>query len=259
MIPPRARFAPLALALGVTAVGCAAAAPTPGPAPEAGDTPSGSRWIDNAGTTTLGFGVLRVAPPAGAAAARFRVRFTDFGDGYASNATSAVVVVLPGDAFARSEGAFADCWRAFARAEQPADAGRPLEAAAEFRAEGDGTFVVAYGPWEGPDVGRPPSDRHTFTLAVEPLDGGAYRWVDSEAGEMVTTSWTNRPGVARGGPATDPLIGRQVWIESRVLVLYDAKVARPADGSAASEPERERMPLPPDLYAVLARVPIKWR
>jgi hypothetical protein len=187
------------------------------------------------------------------------VRFTDSGDGgYASDATSAAVIVLPGDAFERSAAAYADAWLGIGRAQQPAGSG-PVAAAAEFTVDRDRTVVVAYGPWDGADTGRPPSDRHTFTLSVEPLDGGSWRWVESEAGEMVTTNWTNRPGVARGGPARDPVTGDDLWIESRVLVLYDPKNARSADAPVATEEEGERLALPPDLYALLARVPIRWR
>ena len=106
---------------------------------------------------------------------------------------------------------------------------------------------------------RPPSDRHTFDLDVDCLDGGDYRWVESEAGEMVTTNWTARPGVKRGGAAVDPLTGERVWIETRILVLYDPKWARAADAPAATDADRERMPLEPDLHATLRRVPIRWR
>jgi len=247
---PAARVT-LALLAGVSAA-CAAAAPPP-----SNTVPGTVPWLATAGTTTLGFGILRLAPAPGAAKSRFEIEFSDYGDGgYSSDATSAALIVLPGDVFAASDAAYADSWRAFARAE---GAGGSIAATAGLEVERDETVLVAYGPWDGADVGRPPSDRHTFTLSVRSPDGGRWRWVESEAGELVTTNWTRRPGVRRGGPAADPRTGEAAWIETRVLVLYDPKFGRAAGASPGSEEEREKVPLTPALYAALREVPLRWR
>ncbi len=238
------------------ALAAACAAPDPGSA-TAGSPPRGAPWLSTEGTTTLGFGVLRLAPSAGNAEAKFRVRYRDAGDGgYSSDATSAILLVLPADAFAASDAAYADSWLAAARARGD---GGSVEAAAEVRVDRDRVVLVAYGPWDGADTGRPPSNVHSFSLSVEPLDGGSYLWVESEAGEMVTTNWTRRPEVRRGGPAPDPVTGEPLWIETRVLVLYDPRVARAADEPGDTEEARERIVLTPALCATLREVSIRWR
>jgi hypothetical protein len=261
MAPPRFRTL-IPLLAAAAAAGCASdpnSAPADLPPSRSPDpvtapaSPPAEPWLVTEGTTTLGFGLLRVA------AGRFRVRFEDRGDGgYASDGTSAAVFVLPAEAFAAGPGAHADRWLGFGRASRAPGSG-PVVAEAEFAVPAETTVVVAYGPWDGADTGRPPSDRRTFTLAVEPLDGGNHRWVESEAGEIVTTNWTRRPGVARGGPARDPATGREIWIESRVLVLYDAKHSRDAAAAPATEEEAEGLPLPAEIHEVLRKVPIKWR
>ena len=215
-------------------------------------------WLSTPGTTTLGFGLLRVAPAPGAGRAAFRIRFRDHGDGgYASDATSACVIALRAEPFAEGPAVFADAWLGFGLAAAEPGAG-VVEAAAEFSVEGERTVVVAYGPWDGADTGRPPSNVHTFTLFVEPLDGGRWRGIHPAAGAVVTTKGARRPGGAGGAPSARPGGGEPLHVESRVLVLYDPENARsadsPADGYAA-----ERLALPPDLFSVLEKVPIRWR
>ena len=210
------------------------------------DAPDGRErdgpWIDVRGTSSLGFGILRVVPPAGGPG-RFRIDYRDTPDGYVMS-DNAQLFVLPGDAFADDGRAYADDFLAFSRTEEegggasstqylPASAsyaseGDALHVSAEFTVDREQTVLVGYGPWTGPDVGRPSGDEHTFHLTVV-AESGAWEWIESEAGELVTTNWTGRPEVERGGPVVDPVSGRRTWIEVQPLILYDARFARAAD------------------------------
>ncbi len=262
MHPRRARI--LAGLLAALAPGLLpACAPTPVPEggaavpPAAPAAAEAGPWILRGGTTTLGFGILRLAPAAEGTPTAFTVRYVDYGDGgYSSDGTNACLFALPGDAFETSDAAYADRWLAFARVE---NVGGPQVLEIPVTVDRERTVLIAYGPWDGADVGRPPSDTRTYSLRVLSGDGGTYRWIESEAGEMVTTNWTARPGVKRGGPVTDPLTGRPLWVETRVLVLYDARVARAAGTPPGSPRDGELLALTPPLHEVLARVPIKWR
>jgi hypothetical protein len=241
-------------------------------AEEAGTTepapPWEGPWLLTEGTTTLGFGILRLAPPAGESTGTFRIRFEDYGDGgYSSDASSACLIVLPGDVFETSDAAWADSWLGFHAVPTPklVEAGEakyyPLAITAEttVTVDRERTVLVAYGPWDGADVGRPPSNEHTFTLTVTAENGGNYRWVESEAGEMVTTNWTHRPGVARGRPWTEADSGEKLWMETRILVLYDPVNAGPAGVDDPDDPRGDRLRLRPELFETLAKVPIRWR
>ena len=85
-------------------------------------------------------------------------------------------------------------------------------------------------------------------MRVEPLDDrGAFEWVESEAGELITTNWTLRPGLERGAPAKDPVTGADVWIEVRPLILYDSALARASDERA-----ERRLGSAPDPDSLLA-------
>ena len=110
----------------------------------------------------------------------------------------------------------------------------------EIEATEETTFLVAYGPWTDPDTGRPPGDRHTFNLVVTPIADdagrrGQYDWIESEAGELISSNWSHRPELARGKriPAA-AFFGRRpplptVHLEIRPLILYDARLVRASD------------------------------
>ena len=213
------------------------------------NAPAPRQWLDARGTSVLGFGVLRLAPPPDGRAT-FRVHYRDRPDGYTIT-DNAQLVVLPGDAFAEREMAFADQFLAFVRTAPPEpdtaygdDA--ELVLAVDVTVDRETTVIVGYGPWTGPDTGRPSGDEHTFTLGVEPLTAGAaFAWAESEAGELITTNWTGRPNVARGGSIDDPISNEPIWIEVRPLILYDAALAR-----AANEPTATTRPGSPDADAL---------
>jgi hypothetical protein len=90
--------------------------------------------------------------------------------------------------------------------------------------------IVAYGPRTAPDAGRPAGDVPTFRLEVT-SDRGAFEWVESEMGELLTTNWTNRPEVKRGKPFRegDHLSGGDVYLEVRPMILYDGRMVRSED------------------------------
>lgn len=206
-------------------------------------------WLDFTGTSVLGFGVLRLVPPADGPGT-FRITYRDTPeDGY-SITDNAQLFVLPGDAFAAREMAYAEQFLAFARTPPYEEDYVPeaLELTAEVTVPAETTVIVAYGPWTGPDTGRPPGDDPTFSLRVEALaEGGSHAWVESEAGELITTNWTPRPGVERGEPVRDPVTGDDLWIEVRPLILYDAAIARAAGEPPA--PDLGDAPTPADLLA----------
>lgn len=194
-------------------------------------------WIDFTGTSILGFGLLRLVPAPGGPAT-FRIVYRDTPqDGY-SITDNAQLLVLPGDAFARREMAYADQFLAFDRT-PPYEADyvpEALQLTVDLTVAEETTVIVAYGPWTGPDTGRPPGDDPTFSLRVEAVTpGGTHGWLESEAGELITTNWTPRPGIARGEPVEDPVTGEDLWIEVRPLILYDAALARAADEPPGSD------------------------
>ncbi len=250
--------------VGVTAGACgdsadtppAPAAPPATPAPQegsAGDSPDEAPWIDFQGTTTLGFGILRLVPPPGGSAT-FEIRYRDTPDGYAMS-DNAQLLVLPGDAFAATEMAYADDFLAFTRTPPPvkgAGYASELKLDVSVTVTAETTVIVGYGPWTGADVGRPSGDDHTFDLHVvgdEPL--AEHEWVESEAGELITMNWTQRPGLARGGSIEDPITTRPVWLEVRPLILYDARLARSSDEPAATLPGSGPSPAALDQEAEL--------
>ncbi|MCE9636196.1 MAG: hypothetical protein K8T90_10885 [Planctomycetes bacterium] len=203
----------------------------PDGSPSARTTPGGP-WIDTRGTSIVGFGLLRLVPGA-AGASTFRLRYREVPDGYATAATGTAnlqLFVLPADAFAAADRAYADAFLAFVRTEDDAttadDGSLRLETTVTSASER--TVIVAYGPWTAPDAGRPAGDEPTFRIDVTSADG-AFEWIESEAGELITTNWTNRPGVARGGPVHDPVTAADAWIEVRPMILYDGRMVRGAD------------------------------
>ena len=217
--------------------------------------PKARAWLDPGGTSIVGFGLLRVVPASGGSAFTVRYRETprDYGAG-----TAYQLFVLPGDVFAESENVFAQQFLAFTRSVAGSTA--MYELSIEFRAERETTVLVAYGPWTAPDTGRPPGDEPTFTLDVEPASGARFEWIESEAGELITTDWTGRPGVTRGEPVTDPVTSQPVWLEVRPLILYDARLVRAADEPAdVAGPPRPETPAAADASTSLAALDLAER
>jgi hypothetical protein len=196
----------------------AKAAPADAPAPEPSFRPQ------DPGTAVLGFGLLRVSPTAPGVPGRVRLRFSERPTAYAPF-DAVQLLVAPADAFEAEGRAFADACVAYARSAKGVHAVQ-----ATFPVSKPALLVVAYGPYEGADAGRPLTLARVVTLEVESATGANARFVDAEAGEMNVKSWRGRPGVARGGPVRDAG-GLEHWFEVRPLVLYDASRLR-----AAGEP-----------------------
>jgi hypothetical protein len=258
------------------------AAPAPAPISAAPTLPeaqrvAGREWLDPAGTSIVGFGILRVVPPPGAVSAKFGLRYEEKPSDYSAG-DEFQLFVLPGDAFAAKSSAYANEFLAFTRTHS---AGYTLQTSFEVTSER--TVLVAYGPWTAPDIGRPPGDRPTFRIDVSPQRGaegrtGAFEWLESEAGELITTNWTNRPEVQRGRPYAK----ETMWIEVKPLILYDARFVRTPDevdvasvapsagGDADAREESEdraaaaarsdrRIVMARELAEKFRRVPIRWR
>ena len=262
----------------VVADGGATAAPPDAPAAVAAPRP----WIDPSGTAIVGFGLLRVVPSPGKTAT-FDVRYVEKSSDYGQGTGGYQLFVLPGDAYAKKTGAYADEFLAFARSKPSEDSDVTLTTS--FEAASETTVLVCYGPWTAPDSGRPAGDRPVFHLDVTPHDG-AFEWVESEMGELITNNWTNRPGVKRGGPSRgdDPQ-----WVEVRPMILYDGRMVQTTaeahrdnsdiepfvaggPGPGTMDPYEEwqdhfygrarsdrRITMTPDLAEKFRRVPIRWR
>jgi hypothetical protein len=206
------------------------AAPQKPPVPETPAPPAevrrvGSRpWLDSTGTAIVGFGILRVVPERGKDAT-FEIRYEETPTDYAAG-DQFQLFILPGDAFAKKSSAYADEFISFDRT-HAYSGGKSYALGVSFAAASETTVLVCYGPWTAPDTGRPAGDVPTFNLRVTPHNA-AYEWVESEAGELITTNWTNRPGVKRGGP----YIRDNVWVEVKPLILYDGRMVRTADEPA---------------------------
>lgn len=313
-IPIAASWILLALAPGCASPGAAPRHVAPGtglvrtetPVPHPAAPPAPPRrtsldgpWLDPRGTSIVGFGLLRVVPDPGRTAV-LDLRYREVPDGYSSKG-NLQVFVLPADAFARRDRAYAGDFLAFARTrdEEPVDDDYALRTGVSgVEVDRERTLLVAYGPWTAPDAGRPAGDVPVFRVEALVRDGEAS-WIESEAGELITTNWTSRPEVERGTPCTDNVTGRPLWIEVRPMILYDARLARavgepveappgtpsPADlraeaerleseGRAALAADRRdraadaeaelqradrRLVLTPELAEKFRRVPIRWR
>jgi hypothetical protein len=207
--------------------------PEPAPAPALA-------WLDDPGTAVLGFGVLRAAPERPGAGGTVRIRYEEKpGDYGAFDAVQ--VIVLPIDAFARSGRATAGEVRAFSRsgpsggayASKAGAAG--YETRASFSVTTPSLFVVGFGPFVGPDTGRPLTLARPYTIEVTG-EGATWRWVDAEAGELNVKGWTNRPEVvSRGEPVKDPATGASHWFEVRPLVVFDKERVRAPNEADAPE------------------------
>lgn len=280
--------AALGILLALTACALTACAPAAAAPDDAAPSkaPAARKWIDPSGDSIVSFGLLRVVPPAGGGS--FRVRYTENPTEYAAG-DQYQLFVLPGDAYAAKESAYGGEFLAFTRTE-PGEADGTADLTVTFRAAAETTVIVAYGPWTAPDAGRPPGDRPTFSLAVSALDEkGAFEWVESEMGELITTNWTNRPEVARGVPVRDAVADADLFVEVRPMILYDGRFVRaageppvvrpvgadsPAGGSPRDEADREeqmadllaaqrradpRIVMTRNLAEKFRRVPIRWR
>jgi hypothetical protein len=265
--------------------GCAPAAASPQDAPPKPPTANAPTrpWLDVTGDSIVGFGLLRVVPPPGGGS--FRVHYTEKQTEYSSD-DQYQLFVLPGDGFATKDAAHAGEFLAFTRTE-PSKADGYGDLTVTFRVTKETTVIVAYGPWTAPDAGRPPGDHPTFSLEVTPVDaGGAFEWIESEMGELITTNWTNRPDVKRGAPVHDPVADADLFVEVRPMILYDGRMVRGADERVSLPvPEYEgvgfragidheettgdayraalradrRIPMTPALTERFRRVPIRWR
>jgi hypothetical protein len=206
-----------------------------GPAPA-------SRWLDDPGTAVLGFGLLRVSPERTGAEGVVRIRYGERPSDYASF-DSVQLLVLPADAFEKAGRAFAGEALAFSRSPQ-AGYDRRYETSVSFAVPAARLVVVGFGPFVGPDTGRPLTLARAYTLEVEG-ERAAWRWVDAEAGELNVKGWTNRPDVpSRGEPVADPVTGLPHWFEVRPLVVFDReRVRAPGDGPS---PEAEAKALEAD-------------
>jgi hypothetical protein len=216
----------LAVALAGGALGHPAAG-GPEDAPPAA-APSASDWLADAGTAVLGLGLLRVAPSTPAAAGSVRVRYRETPTDYAAF-DSIQLMVLPGGAFAEDGRCFADRALAFGKGA----AGAPFEVVVEVPVTAPALWIVGYGPFFGPDTGRPLSLTRALSLEVKDAKGATWRWVDERAGELNAKGWTNRPEVRRGGPVR--VEGQDHWFEVRPLVVYDReRVRAPGDPETAA-------------------------
>ena len=245
--------------------------------------PAAHRWIDPTGDSIVGFGLLRVVPPAGGGS--FRIHYREKPTEYSSGDQYQLFVV-PGDAYAEKTSVYANEFLAFTRTD-PASADGYADLTVTFHAAAETTVLVAYGPWTAPDAGRPPGDRPTFTLEVTPVEEkGAFEWVESEMGELITTNWTNRPEVKRGAPVHDPVADADLFVEVRPMILYDGRMVRDGsqdalrrdngplvkvtfpnddardewlDAGAIHERKDHRIPMTTELTEKFRRVPIRWR
>jgi hypothetical protein len=173
-------------------------------------------------------GLLRVAPSRPGAAGSLRVRYEEKPGDYAEF-DSVQLMVLPGDAFAAEGRCFADRSLAFGRS---AGAGS-YEATVEVAVSAPALWIVGYGPYFGPDTGRPLSLTRTFSLEVKDAKDATWRWVDEQAGELNVKGWTRRPEIRRGAPARAS--GEEQWFEVRPLVVYDReRVKGPGDAETAA-------------------------
>lgn len=210
--------------------GSIGAPPEPVAADPGAPTRSAERaWLDDAGTAVLGFGLLRVSPSRSGVAGSLVLRYEERPGDYA--AFDAVqLMILPADAFAGDGRAFADRTLAYARSEKGAYS---VEVTIEVAAPA--LWIIGYGPFVGPDTGRPMTLARAYALEVTRASGVSRTFVDAEAGELQVKGWTGRPEVERGGPVVDPVTGRHHWFEVRPELVYDRDRLR-----APGDPDSER-------------------
>jgi hypothetical protein len=204
------------------------------PDPAKPSAPAG--WLDDPGTAVLGFGILRAAPEKPGTPGTLRIRYEEKPGDYGSF-DSVQLIVLPIEAFAKSGRATAGDARAFSRS-GPVDgsyAKGGYETRVAMPVGAPSLFVVGFGPFVGPDTGRPLTLARPYTMEVSG-EGASWRWVDAEAGELNVKGWTNRPEiVTRGEPVTDPVGAAPHWFEVRPLVVFDRERVRAAGDAEAPE------------------------
>ena len=192
-------------------------------------------WLADPGTAVLGLGLLRVAPSTPGATGTVAFRYEEKPTDYAAF-DSLQLMVLPGDAFAADGRCFADKAVVFARSEPGTYV---VEASVVVKSPT--LMIVAYGPFVGPDTGRPLSLARSYTLEVRSAEGVSHRWIDAEAGELNVKGWTNRPEVRRGGSVVDPVAGAAHWFEARPEILYDRdRLKAPGDPDTPETQARRR-------------------
>ncbi len=218
----------------------AAPAAPAGPAAREPPIPSKSKaaeasWLADPGTAILGLGLLRVAPSRPGTPGRIRLHYEEKPTDYAQF-DAVQLVVLPGDAFAADGRCFADRALAFSRT-----ASGTYGTDVELEIAAPALLIVAYGPFQGIDLGRPMGTARAYTLEVVEAKGVSRAWVDPEAGELTVKGWTHRPEVKRGGPVTDPVTKAPHWFEARPEILYDrGRWKGPDDGETADAAAKRR-------------------
>lgn len=217
----------LATAVGLGSASSSGAEPAP-PAP--GTSRAAEKaWLDDSGTAVLGFGLLRVAPSSAGGAGTIRLRYEEKPGDYAAF-DSVQLVVFDAGALAKDGRAFADATLAFSRS-----ASGTYEAEVEVAVKAPALWVVGYGPFTGPDTGRPLTLARAYSLDVTKAEHVSRRFVDAEAGELQIKAWTHRPEVVRGGPVRDPVTGADHWFEVRLEIVYDADRLRSPDDPQTPE------------------------
>lgn len=218
----------------LVSIGLLVALSTLSPPTRASEPPSPTHaaeraWLEDAGTAVLGFGLLRVAPARTGTPGTLSLRYEEKPTDYA--AFDAVqLMVLPTDAFASDGRAFADRTLAFSRSE-----GGSYGVEVTLAIKAPALLLVGYGPFVGPDTGRPLTLARAYTLEVTKADGVSRSWVDAEAGELQVKGWTNRPEVQRGGPVLDPVTKRDHWFEVHPEILYDRDRLKAPDDPETAE------------------------
>src|SRR5262245_20296806 len=156
-----------------------------------GGSPDGkalpATWLDDPGTAVLGFGLLRVSPERTGVDGVVRIRYGERPSTYAAF-DSVQLLVLPADAFEKKGRAFAGDALAFSRSPTTGYEER-YETSVSFAVPAARLVVVGFGPFVGPDTGRPLTLARAYTLEVKG-EGAAWRWVDAEAGELNLKGWT---------------------------------------------------------------------
>lgn len=192
-------------------------------------------WLDDAGTAVLGFGLLRVAPQSPGGTGTLSIRYEEKPGDYAAF-DSVQLVVLEAKEFATEGRAFANKSLGFSRSPSGAYATE-----VSVRVTAPTLLVVGYGPFTGPDTGRPLTLARAYTLEVTKADHVSRTFVDAEAGELQIKSWTRRPEIERGGPVRDPVTAADHWFEVRPEIVYDlARVKALGDPETAETLAKRR-------------------
>lgn len=214
--------------------GESATGPASSPAPAASRAAEAA-WLSEDGTALLGFGLLRVAPPAKDKPGEIEIRYEEKPSGY-GGFDAVQLMVLPGDGFEKDGRCFADASKAWSRS-----VSRTYRTTVRVPVTKAALWVVGYGPYSGTDTGRPLTLDRAYTLDVKASTGTSYAWVDAEAGELTVKAWTRRETIERGGPVVDPVTHANHWFEVRPEILYDRERLRaPRDPETPETQNRRR-------------------